>query len=86
MLACSSQEGMKWSVSGAFTRTWRRRRRSETGTIMAAMAGSRRCSASPLSLEGERKGALFRFWGFGVGGISVVAHQANPEHVLRYQR
>lgn len=43
---------------GAFTRNWRRR--SEMCTIMAVMAGSRRCSASPVSLEGERNGALFR--------------------------
>lgn len=43
----------------AFTRNWRRR--SEMWTIMAAMAGSRRCSASLVSLEGERSRALFRF-------------------------
>lgn len=37
---------------GAFTRNWRRR--SEMWTIMAVMAGSRRCSASLVSLkEGE---------------------------------
>lgn len=69
---------------GAFTRNWRRR--SEMGTIMAVMAGSRRCSASLVSLEGEKKRGSFQIWvWFGVGGISGIAHQTNPEHVLQYQ-